>query len=139
MITLMPVQDFIEPIRSSRTLARVFGLALLVGLYAVIPTLKEFSQFRDWGDTSSQYHAVLSLILGWLLVFRTNTAYSRWWEARTLWGALVNASRNAAVKFTTLGDFSSHELERAHRRFRSPFGDTCGAKLNRSWILGSPR
>ena len=25
---------------------------------------------------------------------RNNTAYARWWEARTLWGAIVNASRN---------------------------------------------
>jgi putative membrane protein len=33
-----------------------------------------------------------------LLVFRTNTAYDRWWEGRKLWGALVNVSRNLAVK-----------------------------------------
>ena len=26
--------------------------------------------------------------------FRNSQAYSRWWEARTLWGALVNQSRN---------------------------------------------
>ena len=29
-----------------------------------------------------------------LLVFRTNTAHQRFWEARTLWGKLVNVSRN---------------------------------------------
>lgn len=28
------------------------------------------------------------------LGFRTNTAYSRWWEARTLWGGIVNQSRS---------------------------------------------
>jgi len=32
----------------------------------------------------------LSVFLG----FRTTTAYNRFWEGRTLWGALVNASRN---------------------------------------------
>jgi putative membrane protein len=31
-------------------------------------------------------------------VFRTNTAYDRWWEGRKLWGALVNNSRNLAIK-----------------------------------------
>jgi ion channel-forming bestrophin family protein len=31
-------------------------------------------------------------------VFRTNTAYDRWWEARKLWGQLVNVSRNTAIK-----------------------------------------
>jgi len=31
----------------------------------------------------------LSLLLG----FRTNSAYDRWWEARQIWGAIVNDSR----------------------------------------------
>jgi putative membrane protein len=30
------------------------------------------------------------------LTFRNNTAYARWWEARTLWGAMINASRSFA-------------------------------------------
>ena len=33
-----------------------------------------------------------------LLAYRTNTAYDRWWEGRKLWGALVNNSRNLAIK-----------------------------------------
>merc|ERR1719428_966646 len=32
--------------------------------------------------------------LSLLLVFRTNTAYFRWNEARTLWGGIVNTTRN---------------------------------------------
>ena len=39
---------------------------------------------------------VLGAALSILLVFRTNSAYARWWEARTLWGALVNSSRSLA-------------------------------------------
>jgi len=34
--------------------------------------------------------SALALFLG----FRNNSAYQRWWEARTLWGAMVNASRS---------------------------------------------
>jgi predicted membrane chloride channel (bestrophin family) len=34
--------------------------------------------------------------LSLLLVFRTNSSYSRWWEARMVWGAVVNLSRNFA-------------------------------------------
>lgn len=41
---------------------------------------------------------VTSLILGVLLVFRTNSAYDRWWEGRRLWGQLVNDSRNLTLK-----------------------------------------
>jgi putative membrane protein len=40
--------------------------------------------------------AVLSIVgtvLSLLLAFRSNQAYDRWWEARTLWGAIVNDSR----------------------------------------------
>lgn len=39
---------------------------------------------------------VPSIVLGLLLVFRTNTAYERYWEGRKLWGELVNTSRNLA-------------------------------------------
>ena len=37
---------------------------------------------------------VLLPALSLLLVFRTNTAYFRWNEARTLWGGLINNCRN---------------------------------------------
>ncbi|MBV8553038.1 MAG: hypothetical protein JOY54_17215 [Acidobacteriaceae bacterium] len=38
----------------------------------------------------SMFGAALTIFLG----FRTNSAYGRWWEARILWGALVNQSRS---------------------------------------------
>ncbi|MBD2202501.1 hypothetical protein H6G33_12785 [Calothrix sp. FACHB-1219] len=37
-----------------------------------------------------------SIVLGLLLVFRTNTAYERFWEGRKSWGAIVNTTRNLA-------------------------------------------
>jgi putative membrane protein len=43
-------------------------------------------------------HSLLGFVISLLLVFRTNTAYERWWEGRRQWGALVNASRNLALK-----------------------------------------
>lgn len=36
-----------------------------------------------------------NLILSLLLIFRTNTAYERFWEGRKLWGNLVNTVRNS--------------------------------------------
>ncbi|WP_448502204.1 bestrophin family protein [Sphingomonas sp.] len=38
------------------------------------------------------FGTVLALFLG----FRVNSAYERWWEGRTLWGLMINASRNLA-------------------------------------------
>jgi putative membrane protein len=42
--------------------------------------------------------AYSSVVLGLLLVFRTNTAYERWNEGRKLWGQLVNDSRSICLK-----------------------------------------
>jgi putative membrane protein len=39
---------------------------------------------------------VPSIVLGLLLVFRTNTAYDRFWEGRKIWGTLINTVRNLA-------------------------------------------
>lgn len=35
--------------------------------------------------------------LGLLLILRTNSGYDRWWEARKLWGGMVNQCRNLAA------------------------------------------
>jgi putative membrane protein len=43
-------------------------------------------------------HSLLGFVISLLLVFRTNTAYERWWEGRRQWGILVNTSRNLALK-----------------------------------------
>ncbi|MFM7547269.1 MAG: bestrophin family protein [Synechococcales cyanobacterium] len=43
-------------------------------------------------------HIVPSIVLGLLLVFRTNTAYERFWEGRKIWGTVVNTTRNLARK-----------------------------------------
>jgi ion channel-forming bestrophin family protein len=39
---------------------------------------------------------VPNVILGLLLVFKTNTAYDRFWEGRKLWGTITNTSKNIA-------------------------------------------
>lgn len=41
-------------------------------------------------------HSVLGTIISLLLAFRSNQAYDRWWEARIVWGAIVNDSRTLA-------------------------------------------
>lgn len=43
-------------------------------------------------------HTLLTFVISTLLVFRTNTAYERWWDGRKFWGALVNSSRNLSLK-----------------------------------------
>lgn len=47
-------------------------------------------------------HSILGIVLGLFLVFRTNSAYDRWWEGRRAWGNLVNTSRNLALKLDAM-------------------------------------
>jgi ion channel-forming bestrophin family protein len=52
---------------------------------------------------------VNSLVLGVLLGFRNREAYERWWEARKLWGQLVNDSRNLSIKISHLSRLSQDD------------------------------
>lgn len=115
----MTVQGIFTPIKNSRTLRRVALLACVVAAYSLLPVWKEHSIYRDLGDMPSELYAALTLVLGWLLVFKTNAAYNRWWEARTLWGALVNASRNLALKTAVMIDLPEAELFEVKRHLNA--------------------
>ena len=48
-------------------------------------------------------YEIAGAALGLLLVLRTNAGYDRWWEARKLWGGIVNQSRNLAIAAVNYG------------------------------------
>ena len=50
-------------------------------------------------------------VLGLLLVLRTNAGYDRWWEARKLWGGIVNQSRNLVISALAYGPTDSQWRE----------------------------
>ncbi len=47
---------------------------------------------------------ILGTVISLLLAFKSNQAYDRWWEARTLWGAIVNDSRSLTRQLLTFVD-----------------------------------
>jgi len=51
---------------------------------------------------------VLGTALAILLGFRNNTAYARWWEARTAWAGLASNSRNLARQIAASADNAIH-------------------------------
>lgn len=53
---------------------------------------------------------ILGTIISLLLAFRSNQAYDRWWEARILWGGIVNDCRTFTRQILTFVD-SSHDGE----------------------------
>ncbi|MEZ6063287.1 MAG: bestrophin family protein [Planctomycetaceae bacterium] len=110
-MTAAPIR--VREMTIGRTLWRVTVYALLIGAYALIPVLKEsHPKSTTFADLPSDLHAALTIVLGWLLVFRTNSSYGRWWEARQLWGSLVNVSRNLAIKVADLVRASDDEMNR---------------------------
>lgn len=56
-----------------------------------------------WGKLLAVY-SLIGFVLSLLLVFRTNTAYDRWWEGRKKWGEMVNNTRNLATKIAVMID-----------------------------------
>ena len=66
------------------------------GAWAAIVVWMEKDVFDMAVPLGPAFLSILGIILGLLLVFRTNTAYDRWWEGRKIWGQLVNVSRGLA-------------------------------------------
>jgi putative membrane protein len=69
---------------------------LAAGAYAALIVWLDHGIWKGHATLGPAVLSVLGIILGLLLVFRTNTAYDRWWEGRRLWGQLVNVSRALA-------------------------------------------
>jgi ion channel-forming bestrophin family protein len=65
--------------------------------------LHEGNDYHGFHSTTSM-HSLLGIVLGLFLVFRTNSAYDRWWEGRKLWGGVVNSTRNFALKINAYID-----------------------------------
>lgn len=62
--------------------------------------------------------SVLGTVISLLLGFRSNQAYDRWWEARHIWGAIVNESRTLArqvISFTN-DAYDSDEVKAYRKR-----------------------
>ncbi|NRA48591.1 MAG: bestrophin [Phaeodactylibacter sp.] len=88
----------VRHLAKSWTMVRIVRSVLFIGAYASIICLAiESFHLGQYVDLNTSVFSLLGVILSILLVFRTNSAYDRWWEARKQWGALVNNTRNFAI------------------------------------------
>ena len=72
----------------------IYNRVLWCGLFGVFISLLHYFHLPV---SHPIFESVIpSIVLGLLLVFRTNTAYERFWEGRKSWGSLVNNVRNLA-------------------------------------------
>ena len=74
-------------------------LLLLAWDVAVVAVFK--LAHRPWMDQTGLPIPLFGSVLVLFMSVRNNAAYQRWWEARTLWGAVVNNSRSFARQADT--------------------------------------
>ena len=108
---------FIFRFHKADTFRQLLPLILGICMYSGIIA---FLELEYWKLSEKSYvrnipvmHTLLGFAISMLLVFRTNTAYDRWWEGRKLWGSLVNNSRNLAMKLESI----LHKEDAAQRSF----------------------
>ncbi|MBS1743401.1 MAG: hypothetical protein JST81_10225 [Bacteroidetes bacterium] len=97
---------FIFRLHKADTFRKLFPLLMGICVYSWVIAYVEL-EYLKLSDKSfvkniPVMHSLLGFAISMLLVFRTNTAYDRWWEGRKLWGGLVNNSRNLAIKLSVM-------------------------------------
>lgn len=93
----------------SDTLRILWKEIVYMAIFTLFITFLEITFFPEAKnlDKLISVYSLTGFVISLLLVFRTNTAYDRWWEGRKKWGEVVNDSRNLALKSATL--FQSKE------------------------------
>lgn len=102
-------------IQKSDTIRMLMPAISGIGLFTFAVCFAEIELFELKYKSTTLVHSLLGFVISMLLVFRTNTAYERWWEGRKLWGSLINNTRNLAIKLNVYIPASEHETR---ERFR---------------------
>jgi putative membrane protein len=71
---------------------------IIISVFAVI------IHTQTWFDISIDPvpASILGVAIAFLIGFRVNSAYERWWEARRLWGTITNDSRSFARQIVSI-------------------------------------
>ncbi|AYZ37463.1 hypothetical protein EGY07_18940 [Chryseobacterium indologenes] len=80
---------------------------LFIGIFAVAIGLLDMLLWFRKISLPLNIPALLGTAVSLLLAFRTSQSYERWWEARTVWGAIVNDSRSLVrlvIQFMPAGE-----------------------------------
>jgi len=64
---------------------------------------------------------ILGTVISLLLAFRSNQAYDRWWEARIIWGSIVNDSRSLSRQILCFMDGDGERDNQEVKFFRERF------------------
>ncbi|WP_020606137.1 bestrophin family protein [Spirosoma spitsbergense] len=85
------------------TARRLVRRLIIVFIYVLVITVVELNYVDlRLKDTPASFWGAMGILLSLLLIFRTNTAYDRFYEGRRTWGVLVNNCRNLAIYFNAV-------------------------------------
>lgn len=93
-------------LHKSDTLRMLWKELTYMGIFTLFIAFLEINFFPEavYLEKLISVYSLVGFVISLLLVFRTNTAYDRWWEGRKQWGSLVNDTRNLAVKLNSFLD-----------------------------------
>lgn len=105
--------ELIFAFHKSDTFRILWKELIYMGVFTLLIAFVEIQFFPDTTILSEliSVYSLVGFVISLLLVFRTNTAYDRWWEGRKKWGCLVNDTRNIATKINML------ELDQEDKNF----------------------
>ncbi len=110
---------FLFRFHKADTVRKLFPMIVAICMYSGLVAWLEADVWKLTEDSRvkniSLLHSLLGFVISLLLAFRSNSAYDRWWEGRKLWGALVNNSRNLALKLDALLPEEDRESRRLFR------------------------
>jgi putative membrane protein len=91
-------------LHKSDTLRMLWKELIYMGIFTLLIAFLKIHFFPkvDYLDKLIAVYSLIGFVISLLLVFRTNTAYDRWWEGRRKWGELVNDTRNFSVKINAM-------------------------------------
>ncbi len=80
---------------------------LYVFIASVLSYTVNYLYLDEFVDTPTMIPTILGTALAFFIGFNNNQAYDRWWEARKIWGMIVNTSRSWArqwLHYSTVSD-----------------------------------
>jgi putative membrane protein len=96
--------NFIFSFHKSDTVRMMWKELVYISLLSILIAYVEMTFFpeADFLKNLTTVYSLLGFVISLLLVFRTNTAYDRWWEGRKAWGAFVNDTRSLSSKLAAV-------------------------------------
>lgn len=91
-------------LQKSDTLRMLWKEILYIGAFTLLITFLVLQYYPNAVILEKLFavYQLVGFVISLLLIFRTNTAYDRWWEGRKKWGELVNDTRNVSIKLASI-------------------------------------